>query len=113
MWWAKLAAPSGSGPGFDRPVVVVQGNAFNRSRIRTTVVVPLTRTLSLAGAPGNVLVAARSAGLPHDSVANVSQIVTVDRQALRRRFGQLSAAQLASVMRGIDVVLGRAVGPEL
>lgn len=89
---------------------MLQGNAFNRSKIGTTVVVPLTRTLSLAASPGNVLLAARSAGLPHDSVANVSQIITVDRRTLRRRIGQLSAAQLAAVMSGIDVVLGRA-GP--
>ncbi|MGH2604688.1 MAG: type II toxin-antitoxin system PemK/MazF family toxin, partial [Dehalococcoidia bacterium] len=80
VWWARLAPPTGSGPGFERPVVVLQGNAFNRSKIRTTVVVPLTRTLSLAAAPGNVLLAAGSAGLPHDSVANVSQIITIDRR---------------------------------
>ncbi len=93
--------------GFDRPVAVVQGNAFNRSKIRTAVVVPLTRTLALASAPGNVLLDAGSAGLPHDSVANVSQIFTVDRQHLRRRIGQLSAGQLAAVLRGIDTLLGR------
>jgi len=86
---------------------VVQGNAFNRSKIRTAVVVPLTRTLALASAPGNVLLDAGSAGLPHDSVANVSQIFTVDRQHLRRRIGQLSAGQLAAVLRGIDTLLGR------
>lgn len=90
---------------------MVQSNAFNRSKLRTAVVVPLTRTLSLAAAPGNVLLAARSAGLAHDSVANVSQIFTVDRQTLRRRIGQLSAAQLAAVLSGIDVVLGRPGSP--
>lgn len=74
-------------------------------------VVPLTRTLSLAAAPGNVLLAARSAGLAYDSVANVSQVFTVDRQTLRRRIGQLSAAQLAAVLSGIDVVLGRPGSP--
>lgn len=102
VWWARLSRPSG-----DRPVAVVQGNAFNRSKIRTTVVVPLTRTVALASAPGNVLLAAGSAGLPHDSVANVSQIFAVDRERLRERVGQLSAAQLAAVLTGIDTVLGR------
>jgi len=86
---------------------VVQGNAFNRSKLRTTVVVPLTRTVALASAPGNVLLDAGSAGLPHDSVANVSQIITVDRRILRRRVGQLSAGQLAAVLSGIDMVFGR------
>lgn len=113
VWWGKLPPPIGSGPGFDRPVVVVQGDAFNRSRIRTIVVVPLTRTLRLATAPGNVLVAAGPAGIPHDSVADVSQIYTIDRQRLRRRIGQLPAAQLSAVLSGIDVVLGRsAPSPE-
>lgn len=92
--------------------MVIQGNAFNRSKIGTTVVVPLTRTVSLASAPGNVLLPARSAGLPHDSVANVSLITAVDRRMLRRRIGQLSAAQLLAVLTGVDVVLGRVGSPE-
>ena len=107
VWWARLAPPRGSGPGFERPVAVVQGDAFNRSRIRTTVVVPLTRTVALASAPGNVLIEAGSAGLAHDSVANVSQIVAVDRGYLQRRVGQLSAGQLTAILNGIDTVLGR------
>lgn len=107
VWWARLAAPRGSAPGSDRPVAVVQGDPFNRSKIRATVVVPLTRTVELAAAPGNVLLRAGSAGLPHDSVANVSQIFTLDRQHLRRRIGQLSAGQLAAVLTGIDTMLGR------
>jgi len=102
IWWARLPRPSG-----DRPVAVVQGNAFNRSKIRTTVVVPLTRTVALASAPGNVLLAAGSAGLPHDSVANVSQVFAIDRAELRERVGQLSAGQLAAVLSGIDTMLGR------
>jgi mRNA interferase MazF len=102
VWWARLPRPSG-----DRPVAVVQGNAFNRSTIRTTIVVPLTRTIALASAPGNVLLKAGSAGLPHDSVANVSQIFALERQRLARRIGQLSAAQLTAVLSGIDAVLGR------
>jgi mRNA interferase MazF len=107
VWWARLAPPQGSAPGLDRPVAVVQSDPFNRSKIRTTVVVPLTRTIALASSPGNVLLDAGSAGLPHDSVANVSQIFTVDRRQLRRRIGQLSSGQLAAVLSGIDTLLGR------
>ena len=78
VWWADLPAPEGSAPGFRRPVVVVQGDAFNRSALRTALCVPLTSNLRWAEAPGNVLLTARSTGLPRDSVANVSQLVTLD-----------------------------------
>ena len=80
--WAQLPPPTGSGPGFRRPVVVIQGNALNRSRIATAVCIPLTTNLRLANAPGNVLLKAQTTGLKRDSVANVSQIVTLDRQLL-------------------------------
>ena len=80
--WADLADPAGSEPGFRRPVVVVQGDAFNRSRLATVVCVPLTGNLKWADTPGNVLLPARSTGLPKDSVANVSRIVTLDRAVL-------------------------------
>jgi len=105
--WASLPDPTGSGPGFRRPVVVVQGDAFNASRIGTVVVVPLTSNLRWAPAPGNVLLSARLTGLPHDSVANVSQIVAVDRSILEERVGQLRASEVELVLSGIDVVLGR------
>ena len=82
IWWADLPSPTGSGPGFRRPVVVVQGDALNRSQIATAVCVPLTSNLRWAEAPGNVLLTARAAGLPNDSVANTSQIITLDRDAL-------------------------------
>ena len=90
VWWADLPEPTGSGPGLRRPVVIVQGDAFNRSRIATAVCVPLTSNLRWADAPGNVLLRARSTGLPRDSVANVSQIVTIDRAVLSERAGKLS-----------------------
>lgn len=105
--WASLPDPAGSGAGFRRPVVVVQGNPFNASRIATIVVVPLTSNLRWAAAPGNVLLDAAHTGLPKDSVANVSQIVAVDRSILSERVGHLAAADLALVLAGIDVVLGR------
>jgi mRNA interferase MazF len=105
--WASLEDPVGSGPEFRRPVVVVQGHSFNASRISTTVVVPLTSNQLLAAAPGNVALTAPTTGLPKDSVANVSQIVAIDRELLTERVGRLSAADLGRIMVGIDLVLGR------
>jgi mRNA interferase MazF len=107
VWWANLPAPAGSGPGFRRPVVIVQGNHLNRSRLATVVCVPLTSNLTWADAPGNVLLPSKLFGLPKDSVANVSQLVTVDREFLSERIGKLSPKKFALVMHGIDVVLGR------
>jgi len=106
-WWANLPDPAGSGPGFRRPVVVVQGDALNRSRLATVVCVPLTSNLTWADAPGNVLLPSKLTGLPKDSVANASQIVALDRQCLSERVGKLASRKLALVISGIDVVLGR------
>jgi mRNA interferase MazF len=106
-WWANLPEPTGSGPGFRRPVVVVQGDALNRSRLSTVVCVPLTSNLTWADAPGNVLLSSKLTGLPKDSVANASQIAALDRQCLSERVGKLAPRKLALVMSGIDVVLGR------
>ena len=105
--WADLPEPARSGPGFRRPVLVVQGDAFNRSKVATVVCVPLTSNLRWAEAPGNVLLPARSSGLPRDSVANVSQIVALDRSFLTERVGRVSRKQLDLVLAGLDVVLGR------
>lgn len=105
--WAQLDDPIGSAPGFRRTVVVVQGDEFNASRLATTVVVSLTSNLRLAAAPGNVLLAAERTGLPKDSVANVSQISTIDRDLLSARVSRLSAVELGLVLAGIDLVLGR------
>jgi mRNA interferase MazF len=105
--WADLADPVGSAPGFRRPVVVVQGDAFNRSRIGTVICVPLTSNLKWADAPGNVALPARSTGLEKDSVANVSQLVTLDREVLEEPVGRVSRKQLALLFAGIDLVLGR------
>jgi mRNA interferase MazF len=107
VWWADLGEPVGSQPGFRRPVVVVQGDSFNRSRIATIVCIPLTSNLRLADAPGNVLLEADATGLSKDSVANVSQPVTLDRVSLMERVGKLSDAKLDLVLYGIDVVLSR------
>lgn len=107
IWWADLPEPTGSGSGLRRPVVVVQGNPLNRSRIGTVVCVPLTSNTAWAGAPGNVLLLGRATGLPKDSVANVSQIIAIDRSLLTEQVGRLGHKQLAQVLHGIDVVLGR------
>ena len=106
-WWADLAEPAGSETGFRRPVVVVQGNPFNASTLRTVVCVVLTSNLRWADAPGNVLLAARGAGLPKASVANVTQLVTLNREALTERAGRLSASSLELVIAGIETLLGR------
>jgi len=107
IWWADLPDPAGSGPGFRRPIVVIQSDALNRSRIQTVVCVPLTSNLAWAKAPGNVPLIPRHTGLPKDSVANVSQIVTLDKNLLTERTGKLPRAQLDLVLSGIDIVLGR------
>jgi mRNA interferase MazF len=105
--WADLPDPVGSGPGFRRPVLVVQGDSFNRSRIATVVCVPLTSNPKWAAVPGNVLLPARSSGLSKDSVANVSQIITLDRDLLTQQVGSISKKQLDLVFSGLDIVLGR------
>ncbi len=105
IWWAKLPDPTASEPGFRRPVVVVQSNAFNRSKIRAVIAVVLTSNLRLAEAPGNILVPASDSGLPKDSVANVSQVMTVDRTFLTERCGRLPAHMMRSIDEGLRLVL--------
>lgn len=107
VWWADLPAPRGSGPGFRRPVVVVQGEALNRSRLATVVCIPLTSNLKWADAPGNVALSAETTNLPKDSVANSSQLVALDKQILTKRVGRLSRAKIDLLLAGIDVILGR------
>jgi mRNA interferase MazF len=107
IWWADLPDPTGSGPGFRRPVIVVQGDSFNRSKIATVLCVSLTSNLKWAEAPGNVLLQSRLTGLPKDSVANVSQIITLDKSLLTERVGKLSRAKAELVLAGINVALGR------
>ena len=110
VWWAHLRTPTGSEPGFRRPVVVVQGDALNRSRLATAVCVPLTSNLRWADAPGNMVMTARVTGLPKDSVANGSQVVTLDKTVLTDRVGKLPRAKLELILAGIDVVTGEVKG---
>jgi len=107
IWWADLPEPTGSEPGFRRPVLVVQGDAFNRSRLRTVVCVALTSNLRWADAPGNVRLTARVTGLPQDSVANVTQVVTLDQAVLTERAGKLPQHTFELVLAGFDILLGR------
>ena len=105
VWWASLPEPSGSEPGYRRPVLIVQADAFNRSRLQTVVAVALTSNLRLVEAPGNVLVPAQASGLPKDSVANVSQVVTVDREFLTERAGRLRGRTFEAVEAGLRLAL--------
>lgn len=105
VWWADLGAPRGSGPGFERPVLVVSSDAFNRSRISTVLCAVVTSNLRLADAPGNVSLDAGEAGLDRPSVVNVSQVVTLDKAALVERLGTLDGAQIRLVELGLRRVL--------
>ena len=105
VWWADLEEPIRSEPGYRRPVLIVQNDAFNRSRIATVIAVILTSNLRLLDAPGNVLIPGRVSGLRKDSVANVSQIVTLDRATLTTRAGHIDAAVMRDVDHGIRLVL--------
>lgn len=107
VWWADLGEPVGSAPGFRRPVLVVQSDALNRSRIATVVCVPLTSNLRWASAPGNVALSEKDTGLPKESVANVSQVVTLDKKMLSEQVGKVPASKLDLVFSGIDIIFGR------
>ena len=105
IWWADLGEPRGSEPGYRRPLLIIQANAFNRSRIQTVIAAVLTSNLRLLDAPGNVLVPATASGLRRDSVANVSQLITVNRDDLEERSGQVDATTMRRVDAGLRLVL--------
>ncbi len=105
VWWADLEEPRGSEPGFRRPILVVQADAFNRSRLRTVLCVVLTSNTRLLDAPGNVLLRATTSGLPKDSVANITQIVTLDEDYLAERIGRIPPKLMAHVDAGLKLVL--------
>ena len=105
IWWADLAEPRRSGSGYRRPVLAIQADSFNRSRIQTAIVAVMTGNLELADAPGNVLAPASSTGLPRDSVVNVSQLPTLDRSFLTEHAGALPARLQRSVDEGLRQVL--------
>ena len=106
IWWASLAAPSGSGPGYRRPVLVIQSNPFNESRIATVIVAIVTSNVALAEAPGNVRVSRSDSGLSAVSVVNVSQVLTIDRGLLTQKIRSVPALVLHQVEEGLRLVLG-------
>lgn len=106
VWTADLGEPEGSEPGYNRPVLIVQSDAFNRSRLHTVIAVVLSTNLRLVDAPGNVLIPAKASGLRKDSVANVSQVITVDREFLIELAGRVRGQFLNDVENGLRLVLG-------
>ncbi len=106
LWWAALGVPSGSEPGYRRPVLVVQSDLFNQSAIRTILCAAVTTNLDLGRAPGNVMLPAKASGLSRDSVINVSQIITADRSFLTERIGSVPRGILREVDLGLQLVLG-------
>lgn len=103
--WASLPRPQGSGPGLRRPVLIVQSDAFNASRIQTVVVAVITSNLRLTDSPGNVLLKKKTSRLPKDSAVNVSQLLTLDRSFLSKPVGHLPPQQMSLVDEGIRLVL--------
>lgn len=105
VWWASLQAPKGSDPGYRRPVVVVQANEFNESRIATVICAVVTSNERLAAAPGNVRIGGKGVGVRAGSVINVSQLVTLDKAVLTERIGRLTGSSLEELDAGIRLVL--------
>ena len=105
IWWADFGRPLGSEPGYRRPVLILQADSFNRSRIQTVVVIPLSTNAGLALAPGNMLCRPRETGLKRASVANVSQLTVVDRGRLAEKVGVLSGRLLTQVEDGVRQAL--------
>jgi mRNA interferase MazF len=105
VWWAELDEPAGSGPGYRRLVVIVQADEFNKSRIQTVLAVVITSNLHLANAPGNVLLPAKASGLSRRSVANVSQVITLDKDFLSEQIGKLDRPLMNQINDGLKLAL--------
>lgn len=106
LWWANLPEPVDSEPGYRRPVLIVSDDAFNRSAIRTVLVVVVTSNLKVRGAPGNLFLSVQETGLSRDSVLDVSQLMTLDKEFLGKRIGRLEEDLLKTVNSGLKLVLG-------
>jgi mRNA interferase MazF len=105
VWWASLPDPIGSGPGYRRPFLIVSANSFNESSINTVIAVVITSNLRLADAPGNVRLPSRGTGLLKPSVANVSQVITIDKAFLTERAGRVPPTSMSAVDEGLRLVL--------
>lgn len=105
IWWATLRPPTGSEPGYKRPVLIVQNDDFNASKISTVIVIALTSNMALHAAPGNVLLSKRSTRLPKASVANVSQVLTLDKSFLTERVSKIDPSVMREIDDGLRLVL--------
>jgi len=105
IWWASLRKPIGSEPGYRRPLLIIQSTEFNRSKINTVIAAVITSNLRLVQAPGNVLLKAKETGLNKDSVVNVSQVITVDKEFLNEKIGKLSSRQMETVDTGLRLAM--------
>lgn len=105
IWWAELGIPEGAEPGYRRPVVIIQSDDYNRTSLKTVIVVSVTSNLKLAAMPGNVALSSRATGLPKDSVANVTQVITLNKIRLSKRIGNVSARKFAAIETGLKQVL--------
>ena len=105
IWWASLPTPKGPGPGRRRPVLIVQSDAFNASRIQTVIAAVITSNLDLTAAPGNLRLRRKDSGLTRDSVVNVSQLITLDKAYLTERVGRLPKRQAGAIDEGLRLVL--------
>ena len=105
IWWAELQEPVGSGPGYKRPLLIIQSNEFNKSKINTTIAAIITSNIRLSAAPGNVILSVKRSKLPKESVINVSQIITIDKSFLTEKIHTLSNKFMAQVDEGVKLVL--------
>lgn len=105
IWWANLPEPTGSSPGFRRPILVVQSDSFNQSKIQTVVVAVISKNLELAKAPGNVSITARTSRLPVDSIVNVSQVITIDKSLLTEFVSTLPNKKMEKIEEGLRLIL--------
>jgi mRNA interferase MazF len=105
IWWADLGIPFGREPGFKRPVVVIQDDSFNRSKIQTVLVTSITTNLNIMEAPGNVLLEKEETGLSKNGVVNISQISTIDKRRLTEKVCVLSQSSMAEIDYGLKLVL--------
>ena len=105
VWWAELPEPAGSGPGYKRPLLIIQSNEFNKSKINTVIAVVITSNLRLATAPGNILLPVKKAKLPKESVINVSQVITIDKALLTKKVHHLPIDIMDQVDEGLTLVL--------
>lgn len=105
VWWADLGVPRGSSPGYERPVVIIQSETFNKTDIDSVIIAISTTNLRLAAMPGNILVERGVGGMKEDSVINVTQLFTIDRTDLLDYLGRLPKNKIDMIDQGLRLVL--------